>query len=117
MPDMHEPRIGEVWDIDFDPQVGREQGGVRPALVISNDAYNWTPNGLHVVVPITGTDRGLRIHLRISPPEGGLSKPSVILCDQARAHSELRFLRRRGKVHQDIVRSVQALVGECIDRS
>jgi mRNA-degrading endonuclease toxin of MazEF toxin-antitoxin module len=45
----HEPRAGEVWDVDFDPRVGREQGGVRPALVISNDTFNQVPNGLHMV--------------------------------------------------------------------
>ena len=63
-----------------------------------------------------GADRGIRSHLRISPPEGGLTKPSLILCDQARAQSELRFMRRRGQVSADIVRHVQQLVGECIDR-
>ena len=116
MLDQHEPKAGEIWDVDFDPRIGREQGGVRPALVISNDFFNRVPNGLHFVVPITGTDRGIRHHLRITPPEGGLAKPSVIMCDQARAQSDLRFLRRRGQVSREIVSQVQELVGECIDR-
>jgi mRNA interferase MazF len=110
------PRVGEIWDVDFDPRVGREQGGVRPALVISNDFFNQVLNGLHFVAPITGTDRNIRYHVRVAPPEGGLSKPSVIMCDQARAQSEQRFLRRRGNVSLDTVRRVQAMVGECIDR-
>lgn len=110
------PAVGEIWDVDFNPQVGREQGGIRPALVISNDFFNRVPNGLHIIVPLTGTDRGLRHHIRIAPPAGGLTKPSVIMCDQARSQSQLRFLRRRGHVTADLVRRVQELVGEFIDR-
>jgi mRNA interferase MazF len=113
---MREPKLGEIWDVDFDPRIGREQGGVRPALVISNDQFNRAPNGLYFVVPITGRDRNIRLHLRIQPPEGGLAKPSVIMCDQARVQSEHRFLRRKGVVSPEIVALVQAMVGGCIDR-
>jgi mRNA interferase MazF len=116
VPKPHEPVMGEVWDVDFSPHVGREQGGIRPALVISNDVFNRLPNGLYFVVPITGTDRGLRLHVRIAPPEGGLAKPSVIMCDQGRVQSDIRFLRRRGSVSEDVLRRVQELVGESINR-
>jgi len=108
--------VGEIWDVDFDPRVGREQGAIRPALVISNDSFNRVPNGMHFVAPITGTDRNIRFHVRLAPPEGGLTKPSVVMCDQARAQSERRFLRRRGVVAPETVERVQALVGVCIDR-
>ncbi len=111
-----QPGTGEVWDVDFSPQIGREQGGVRPALVISNDYFNRTPNGLFFIVPLTGTDRGIRYHIRVEPPAGGLIKPSVIMCDQARAQSQLRFLQRRGSVSPEIVKRVQEMVAEFIDR-
>lgn len=113
---MPEPRIGEVWDIDLNPQIGREQGGRRPALVISSNFYNHTPNGLFIVAPITGTDRNIRYHLRVEPPEGGLTKPSVIMCDQERSASVLRFRRRRGEMSPEIVKAVQAMVAEFLDR-
>jgi mRNA interferase MazF len=108
--------VGEIWDVDFDPRIGREQGGIRPALVISNDYFNRTPNGLHFVAPMTSRDRNIRTHVRIAPPDGGLTASSVIMCDQARAQSVLRFRRRRGSVSRAVVEQVQALVGECIDR-
>lgn len=116
MPSMPEPMAGEVWDLLLDPKIGREQGGYRPALVISNEYFNRTPNGLHIIVSITGTDRGIRYHVRPVPPEGGLSKPSVIMCDQARSQSVERFRRRRGSVSHETLRKVQAMVGEFIDR-
>ncbi len=111
-----EPMVGEVWDVELDPQVGTEQAGRRPALVISNDFFNRTPNGLYFIVPITGTDRGIRYQLKVYPPEGGLVKPSVFMCDQARAQSVLRFRRHRGSVTPELVKQVQAMVAEFIDR-
>jgi mRNA interferase MazF len=31
---------GDIIWLDFDPQIGHEQKGRRPALVISNDLFN-----------------------------------------------------------------------------
>lgn len=111
-----EPMVGEVWDVELDPQVGTGQAGRRPALVISNDYFNRTPNGLYFIVPITGADRGIRYQLKVDPPEGGLVKSSVIMCDQARAQSVLRFRRHRGSVTPELVQRVQAMVGEFFDQ-
>lgn len=105
-----EPSQGEVWDIDFSPTVGREQGGLRPALVISNERFNRIANGLYIVVPITGIDRGFRHHLRLLPPEGNLPKPSVAMCDQVRSHSELRFRQKRGDVSTQTLEEVRQIV-------
>jgi mRNA interferase MazF len=108
--------VGEVWTILFDPVVGREQGGLRPGLILSNEGYNAIPHELRIVVPITGTDRGVATHLSIEPPEGGLTKASVIMCEQVAAQSLLRFRNKRGDVSQDTLAQVQAVVGMFIDR-
>jgi mRNA interferase MazF len=113
---MIDPVAGEIWDIDFDPRIGQEQGGIRPTLVISNDYFNRAPNGLHFVVPITDTDRNIRYHVRIAPPEGGLTKPSVIMCDQAKSQSVVRFRKFRGHVSADTLIKVQDIVGAIIER-
>jgi mRNA interferase MazF len=116
VPSTREPRIGEVWDIDFSPQVGREQAGIRPALVISNDHFNDLRTGLYIVAPISGTNRGLPYQINVEPPEGGLTKRSVIMCDQEKSQSVQRFLHRRGKVSEQTLRLVQQIVGTLIDR-
>jgi mRNA interferase MazF len=103
--------------VNLEPVVGREQGGVRPAIVVSNDVFNQAPNELYVIVPVTGTDRRVRLHVRISPPEGGLTEPSFALCDQVRTASVRRFLRRRGDMDVETVRRIQTLVAEIVDRS
>ncbi len=46
------PRAGHLIWLDFDPQAGREQAKRRPALVITDQAYNQA-SGLVVVCPLT----------------------------------------------------------------
>lgn len=115
MPSMRDPRAGDVWDVVFDPQVGREQRGLRPALVISNNEFNDLRNDLYIVVPITGTDRGLPFHVRIEAPAAGLTKGSFIMCDQETSQSIDRFVGRRGQVSSDVLRQTQKIVGRFID--
>jgi len=88
----------EVWIVNLDPVVGREQGGIRPALIVSEDKFNRSPAGLVMIAPITGTDRRIRAHVRIDPPEGGLVKTSFIMTDQLRAISKMRLDRRLSSV-------------------
>ncbi len=115
MREPRQPKTGEVWYVDFDPQVGREQGRRRPALVISNDRYNATANGLIIVAPITGTDRGIPVHVMVPAGVGGLTKESYVMCDQAGPKSELRFGRLMGEMPDDMLLTVRRMVGRFID--
>lgn len=104
------PKVGEVWDVDFSPQIGHEQGGTRPALVISNERFNNLRHQLRFVAPFTGTNRGVPSHVSVEPPAGGLTKPSVIMCEQAKSQSLLRFRRKRGDMDAETVEAVQEMV-------
>lgn len=112
---MIDPKAGEIWNVNFDPRVGREQGGIRPALVISNDAFNAIRNDLIFVVPLTGTDRGITSHVRIEAGVGGLTKTSFALCEQAKSQSVDRFIDRRGSVPPEVLLTVRRIVGRFID--
>ena len=50
------PAAGDLIWTDFDPRVGREQSGRRPALVISARAFNES-TGFAVVCPVTSRVR------------------------------------------------------------
>ena len=50
------PDAGDLIWVDFDPRVGREQGGRRPALVISPSAL-WLASRFVIVCPITSRVR------------------------------------------------------------
>jgi len=49
---LYVPDSGDIVWLDFDPQAGREQGRRRPALVLTDSAYN-RASGLFVVCPLT----------------------------------------------------------------
>ncbi|MCL2547752.1 MAG: type II toxin-antitoxin system PemK/MazF family toxin [Symbiobacteriaceae bacterium] len=72
---------GDIVWINMDPQAGHEQSGRRPAVVISNNVYNDFSHGLAMVCPITGTDRGSPLQIKIEKI-GKIS--GFIMCDQAR---------------------------------
>jgi len=93
---MASPIYGEVWFSDLDPTVGHEQAGERPALVLSIDSFNRSQTGLVVILPITSRLRGIPWHVPVSPPEGGLTRPSVILCEALRSVSQQRLQYRMG---------------------
>ncbi|GHU24800.1 mRNA-degrading endonuclease [Spirochaetia bacterium] len=68
-----------IW-LDFDPQIGHEQRGRRPALVVSNNTFNNFSN-LTIVCPITNTDKSYPFHIKL---DERTKTTGVILCDQTR---------------------------------
>ena len=68
-----------IW-LNFDPQIGHEQQGRRPALVVSNETFNKFSK-LAIVCPITNKDKDHPFHLKLD--ERSITK-GVILCDQTR---------------------------------
>ncbi|HYD64518.1 type II toxin-antitoxin system PemK/MazF family toxin [Azospirillum sp.] len=52
----YEPDAGDLIWTDFDPRVGREQSGRRPALVVSPVAF-WRATGFAIVCPISSRIR------------------------------------------------------------
>ena len=102
-----QPLRGEIWDLDFDPIMGREQAGFRPALILSVDLFNVGPSELMVAVPITRTERKIRWHVPVRPPEGGLSDESFIQCENVRSLSKRRLKRLRGRVSSETLAQVE----------
>ena len=91
---------------DLDPTRGHEQAGTRPGLVISSDAFNAGPAGLVIVLPLTSQEKGIRSHVPVSPPEGGLRKRSFIKCEDIRSVSVERLSRRLGRVSPETMGGV-----------
>lgn len=58
------PDAGETVWLQFDPQAGHEQGGHRPAVVLSPASYNGL-TGLMLCVPLTTRVKGYRFEVAI----------------------------------------------------
>ncbi len=104
---MADPSRGEIWLADLNPTRGHEQAGQRPVLVISEDIFNKGPAELVIVLPITSRHRGVPSHVSIKPPEGGVKKTCVILCEAVRSIAKERLLRRWGKVYLSTLVAVE----------
>jgi len=68
-----------IW-LDFDPQIGHEQKGRRPALVVSNETFNNFSN-LAIVCPITNTNKDYPFHVKL---DDRTKTTGFILSDHAR---------------------------------
>ncbi len=104
---IDKPVRGEVWDVALDPVLGHEQGGKRPALVVSADQFNQGPSGLAIVVPITSRDRNIRSWVAIEAGEGGCKTRSFAMTEALRSISVERMTRRRGMVSPQTMEKVE----------
>ncbi|MGH3276927.1 MAG: type II toxin-antitoxin system PemK/MazF family toxin [Streptosporangiaceae bacterium] len=89
---------GDILLCDLRPVAGREQGGIRPVVVVSHKRYSAIP-GLFLAVPLTSRDRSLDHHIEVpADEETGLRKVSYAMTEQLRAMSDQRAGRRLGRV-------------------
>jgi mRNA interferase MazF len=86
---------GTVLEVNLDPVVGHETGKTRPCVVIQNDIGN-AKSPVTIVAVITGAEHVPKLYpvnVLVRQGEGGLTKDSVILCNQLKTVDELRFVR------------------------
>lgn len=75
------PDEGDFIWLDFDPQLGHEQAGRRPALVLSPGRFNRKAS-LAFVCPITTSVKGYSSEV---PLAAGVPVTGVILCSHLRS--------------------------------
>ncbi|MDD6683321.1 MAG: type II toxin-antitoxin system PemK/MazF family toxin [Clostridiales bacterium] len=100
---------GDIYFADLDPVIGSEQGGTRPVLIIQNDLGNrFSPTV--IILPLTSKmgKVPLRTHVSILPPQGGVRKPSIILCEQVRTLEKSRLKGYLGHLPPDKMARVEA---------
>lgn len=104
----------QVWWVDFNPQVGREQAGLRPAIVVGTALACQLPNQLAFVVPCTTTNRKLPFH----PAVGSLDRPSFAMCDQLKSISQQRLIRRHdARLRGEEIDAIKFVLRQMIDTS
>jgi mRNA interferase MazF len=93
------PIRGEIWLVNWNPSRGSEQAGERPALVIQNDIGNEHASTT-IVAAISTTTRLYPMNVLLEPPEGGLSKASIVKTGQILTVSKARLKKKLGKLSQ-----------------
>ncbi len=107
------PERGDIVWLDFTPQAGHEQKGMRPALVVSPKIYN-EKSALCICVPITSKIKGYPFEVAL--PEG-LPIEGVVLSDQVKSLDftvrNIRYICKADvKTIERIQRNIRALVEE-----
>ena len=103
---------GEIWLVDFEPQVGSEINKQRPALVLTADVLQRLP--VVTVLPI----RERKAHhskqfyfIGLLPSKiNGLKKESSIDCIQIKSFTKERCIRKLGIIDKEELLEVEAAV-------
>ena len=79
MSQSYVPDAGDIVWLSFDPRIGHEQSGHRPALVLSPASYN-QQRGMMIACPMTSRIKGYAFEVVV-----GRDPDSVVLADQVRS--------------------------------
>lgn len=104
-------RRGEIYIADMCMNIGSEQGGVRPVLILQNNKGNkYSPTT--IVASITsrvGTKKYLPTHFYL--PDGlGLKYRSIVLLEQIRVIDKCRLIHKVGQLSPRMMRIVDRKV-------
>ncbi|MBR5134531.1 MAG: type II toxin-antitoxin system PemK/MazF family toxin [Clostridia bacterium] len=90
---------GDIFIANLDPVVGSEQGGVRPVLVLQNDRGNrFSPTVICAAMTSKLGKSDLPTHVWIAAKDSGLSRDSLVLCEQIRTLEKSRLRARAGRI-------------------
>lgn len=83
---------GDIYYADLRPVVGSEQGGVRPVLIIQNEAGNRHSSTV-IVAAITSkmTKAKLPTHIELNCRQCEIVKDSIVLLEQIRTIDKKRL--------------------------
>ncbi|MGH8531485.1 MAG: type II toxin-antitoxin system ChpB family toxin [Gammaproteobacteria bacterium] len=80
---MRIPGRGEIWHLNLNPVVGKEQQGLRPVLVVSDKEFN--RSGVVLVCPVTqGGNQARFAGFAVSLMNTGTETQGVVMCNQPR---------------------------------
>ncbi len=111
------PVRGDVWRVDFNPVKGDEIMKIRPAVVISSDAFS--PLDTKIVVPLTGwqdkfTNSQWMVKI-VADTNNGLDHDSAADALQIRCVSYERFTEKLGTVPAPILDEIAAAIAIVIE--
>jgi mRNA interferase MazF len=99
---------GEIWLVDLNPNIGHEQAGIRPALIISDNLLNRSAAEMVIVLPITSKDKGIPSHIEIN--YDFLKITSFIKVEDIRAISTKRLIKKLGEVDETVIMKVEQIL-------
>ena len=103
---------GDIYYADLRPVVGSEQGGVRPVLIIQNDAGNrHSPTVICAAITSKMNKAKLPTHVELDHHRCNIMKDSVVLLEQVRTIDKTRLKEKVCHLDDEMIEKVnQALI-------
>lgn len=110
--DSNLPEAGDLVWVDLRPTRGREQSGVRPAVVLTDREYH-RRNETAIVCPITRNVSPWPTKVFLP---SGLEATGAVLIDQIRTvDRSARGFRRIGRVPDDVLRAIRGKIAGLLE--
>jgi mRNA interferase MazF len=102
---------GDVFFADLSPHTGSEQGGIRPVLIIQNDAGNtFSPTTIIAAITTKKTKKSLPTHVLVDKVSAGVPSDSVILCEQLRTIDKSRLREKTGHLDDATMQKINCAI-------
>lgn len=106
------PKQGDIVFLDFNPTIGHEQKGFRPAVVISNNIFNINTK-MVMICPITSNEKEFPTHYKL---EDTKKVHGAVICEHIRSIDyEIRNLKFIEKLSNNDFISIIRLLNACIE--
>lgn len=108
------PKKGDIVTISLNPQVGHEQKGRRPAIVVSNNDFHELTN-FCIVCPITHTNRDFPLHIGNIKDLGCSKIDGYIMVEQLKSLDyKARKIKFVEEAPERLVDKVSAYINGCL---
>lgn len=98
---------GDIFYADLRPVVGSEQGGIRPVLIIQNEAGNkHSPTVICAAITSKMNKAKLPTHVELDSKKYNIMKNSVILLEQVRTIDKKRLKEKVCHLDDEIIKQV-----------
>lgn len=97
---------GQVYYADLRPVIGSEQGGIRPCLIIRNDAGNLHSPTVVIATMTTRNKNNLPTHVAVSSEDYCLDVNTTILLEQIRTIDKSRITSFVGRLSESTMQKV-----------
>lgn len=114
---IHNPRRGEVWDVDFSGYIGTEIQKIRPAVVVNINSIKHLK--IRLIAPITSWNKQYTGKIWIvnikSNDLNGLQWESAVDTMQIKGADVQRFVEKRGQLTAEQMDDISAAIAAIID--
>jgi len=95
------PKRGEIWYANLNEAIGSQQGGIRPVLIYSDDAYNCSATTV-MAIPLTSKlYKHSPVHVNIKAcATNGLKMDSAVEIEKMRDINKFQLIKCIGRISE-----------------